>query len=289
MSSQRIWTSLVESAASLSPQVGLASERSDSPKSSLTAAPCSKNIGPPSPTTETCEQFQLFDAISLPEVFPASRAVLPGSDGARTTTVTSGRQCATLLDDASPLGFVVRTCLESSAWNSTACFLTWRALATRSNRLLFRLVPSMPRTEGTGFGLWQTPVSDDAVEGENGKVNSRGEPKLSAQVKLWPTPTSRDHKDGTAKSCQNVDPNGLLGRVVHLFPTPRAADADKNIRTPEGRAKERLRRKNGEDLPTHVGGQLNPMWVEWLMGYPIGHTACEGWAIPSSRKLPTKS
>ncbi|KVT81552.1 hypothetical protein WK59_18735 [Burkholderia ubonensis] len=23
------------------------------------------------------------------------------------------------------------------------------------------------------------------------------------------------------------------------------------------------------------GGQLNPEWVEWLMGWPIGHTALE--------------
>jgi len=37
--------------------------------------------------------------------------------------------------------------------------------------------------------LWQTPVADDAIDRVAGKLNSRGEPKLSAQVKLWPTPT----------------------------------------------------------------------------------------------------
>ena len=26
-------------------------------------------------------------------------------------------------------------------------------------------------------------------------------------------------------------------------------------------------------LQTQVGGQLNPDWVEWLMGWPIGWTA----------------
>jgi hypothetical protein len=30
--------------------------------------------------------------------------------------------------------------------------------------------------------LWQTPVADDAVDRAKGKVNSRGEPKLSGQV-----------------------------------------------------------------------------------------------------------
>ena len=28
----------------------------------------------------------------------------------------------------------------------------------------------------------------------------------------------------------------------------------------------------GKPLPRVVGGQLNPDWVEWLMGWPIGWT-----------------
>jgi hypothetical protein len=91
----------------------------------------------------------------------------------------------------------------------------------------------MPRTDETGSGLWQTPVSDDLVDRENGKFNSRGEPKLSAQVKMWPTPTGRDHKD--TGDCENVPDNGLLGRVVQ---------------------------------PTKENGSLNPAFVEFLMNYP---------------------
>ena len=68
---------------------------------------------------------------------------------------------------------------------------------------------------------------------------------------------------------------------------PLAADADKNIRTPEGRAKERLRRKNGEDLPTRVGGKLNPRFVEWLMGFPLGWTDVASWATPSCLTSPS--
>ena len=26
--------------------------------------------------------------------------------------------------------------------------------------------------------------------------------------------------------------------------------------------------------PTVAGGQLNPTWVEWLMGFPLGWTDC---------------
>jgi hypothetical protein len=31
-------------------------------------------------------------------------------------------------------------------------------------------------------------------------------------------------------------------------------------------------------------GSLNPTWVEWLMGYPIGHTDLKDWETPSYRK-----
>jgi hypothetical protein len=56
----------------------------------------------------------------------------------------------------------------------------------------------------------------------------------------WPTPTSRDWKDGTAESCRNVPVNSLLGRAVHVNST--------------------------------LTGKLNPQWVEWLMGFPSGWT-----------------
>ncbi len=113
-------------------------------------------------------------------------------------------------------------------------------------------------TNGIGSGLfatptekanmWQTLVSDDAVNRTKGKYNNRGEPKLSAQVKMYPTPTTRDHKDGSAKSCANVPANGLLGRVA---------------------------------VEGTESGSLNPQFVEWLMGYPMDYTRVE--LLPESK------
>jgi hypothetical protein len=31
-------------------------------------------------------------------------------------------------------------------------------------------------------------------------------------------------------------------------------------------------------------GQLNPTWVEWLMGFPLGWTDCQDSETPSSHK-----
>ena len=44
--------------------------------------------------------------------------------------------------------------------------------------------------------------------------------------------------------------------------------------------------KKGEQLPNVIGGQLNPTWVEWLMAWPLGHTACAHWATAKSRSKP---
>jgi hypothetical protein len=53
---------------------------------------------------------------------------------------------------------------------------------------------------------------------------------------LWPTPCARDWKGGAYPSEFKRDSPGLAARV---------------------------------------GGKLNPTWVEWLMGWPIGWTGCE--------------
>lgn len=90
------------------------------------------------------------------EDFLASHSVQPGSAEARRMTVISGRKCCELYRKSGPLWSLVRTLLVSSAWRSTRCYLTWKASATPARRLLFRLVPSMPRTEETGSQLWPT-------------------------------------------------------------------------------------------------------------------------------------
>ena len=108
---------------------------------------------------------------------------------------------------------------------------------------LWERITSVPLTSGTGFGLWQTPVADDAVNRKTGKWNSRGEPKLSAQV---------------------------------LLPTPRVSDAKAGIKiTPTIQRRVMQQMATLGELTTFRagGGPLNPNWVEWLMGWPIGHTA----------------
>lgn len=180
------------------------------------------------------KQLTLFQGDS-----PASRLVLPGSEEARKMTVTSGRKCCGLYQRSGPLGSLVRTLLVSYPWRSTRCYLTWKASATPAKRLLFRLVPSMPRIDGTDARLWATPAARD-YKGANSVDHLTREGR-------------RNHTD-------------QLANAVKLFPTPKAQNS---------RGSGERHGDGGQSLDVEVGGQLNPDWVEWLMGFPIGWTSLE--------------
>jgi len=53
-----------------------------------------------------------------------------------------------------------------------------------------------------------------------------------------------------------------------LLPTPTANDAKNNAGPSQYQ-------RHAEALNVIAGGPLNPEWVEWLMGFPVGWTALE--------------
>ena len=155
---------------------------------------------------------------------------------------------------------------------STLFKLTWKQQATPLGRSFFLLRASVRRTEGIAFSS-------------------------------WPTPTSRDYKDGDAKSCANVPTNGLLGRVVTLasWSTPTAQDGSRGSLPPRPRdtgvplsqqvaecGPARLtvsgETLTGSSAEMESGGPLNPDHSRWLMGLPPEWDDCAPMAIRSSRK-----
>lgn len=231
-------------------------------------------------------QEQLFS----PEDSLASRSALPGSERAREMTVSSGLRCSQLLKEQSPIGSLVRTLLASSEWNSIACLLTWNPKATPHGRLLFQLLPSTPDTAETAFGLWPTIKASDGEKcagGHRGKADT-----LTSAVKLWPTQTVCEvEKDlnhyqerrARQRSTKGGGDGPNLATAVKLLPTPCARDHF------PPHSKEYIQAKKDQwhgmsNLNDHVGGQLNPEWVEWLMGYPAGWTELSASEMPSCRR-----
>ena len=232
---------------------------------------------------------QQIASMSSAEASPVSLSVWPGSAEARQMTVISGRRCLGLSRKSGPLGSLARTLLDSSRWASTACYLTWKPAVTPAKRLLFRLVPSMPRTEGIASGLWAIPVAQPANGTPEAFLRRKRESvarghsmgicitDLAMQVKLWPTPRERDHHPS-----HSPDYTGNfrtdLGSAVRMMPTPSARDWK------SGKASQATMEHNSRPLSEVIGGSLNPNWVEWLMGYPLGWTVLEPSEMPSSRR-----
>src|SRR6202012_2154316 len=193
----------------------------------------------------------------------------------------SGVRCAELLANYDPSSCSWRTsqlCLDGEWAEFWETFP--RSGMTRSGRL-YPLLTLGRRTSENEFGSWPTPTVMDATLMAKTKKGQKGRHfvqlshlansgRIHLGLVMWPTPTSRDWKDGTAQSCQNVPVNGLLGRAVH-WPTPSVCgNYNRKGASPT----------SGDGLATRAGGALNPTWVEWLMGYPEGWTALEDEAIP---------
>ena len=187
-------------------------------------------------------------------------------------TVTSGRKWQGLLRTYNLSGPLARTseALLNNLWGSRAAFLTWKASGTASSHLLFQLVPSMHSTEGIEFGLWPTPTTQE-IEHPDMQLSRTGRRltkdkknshslNLADSVKMWPTPRAAEWK-GT----------GPLGSKSHKHRLAKSY-LDATVQEAE-----------------QITGQLNPAWVEWLMGYEIGHTDLKPSEMPSSRKSSRKS
>jgi hypothetical protein len=120
------------------------------------------------------------------------------------------------------------------------------------------------RITETDGGFWPTPDTRGFVnEGSLGMLSrmcdSREEYETMAhragkkkKERFWPTPTTRDHKgarkpEAMASTGRNPETNSLP-----------------------------------DSVGAHSGLSLNPYWVEWLMGFPIGQTVLKRSAMPKS-------
>lgn len=110
-----------------------------------------------------------------------------------------------------------------------------------------QMAPSMQKHQGCRNLMFPTPTTIDAGTGRfNTSIGGKPRPSLAlmARKNLWPTPTAHNAKETGA-------PSQLERKTVQLV-----------------------------DL---ASGLLNPSWVEWLMGFPIGFSASKDWATRKSR------
>ena len=216
---------------------------------------------------------QVYEQLTLfPEDSPANRLALPGNEEARKMTVSSGQKCSELSRKSGPLGSLVRMCLVSSVWHSTRCYLTWEPKGTKHNALLFQLAVSMPRTEETGSQYWPTPMASSWGGSGHRKT-------LNVMVRRGLI-TEEERRNFAAGNWGKTNPEllewlmGYTKTFTQLLPTPRMSDykTASNKRFYGGGYYRHQLDELLECTPLGRIGLLNPEWVEWLMGYPIGWT-----------------
>lgn len=100
--------------------------------------------------------------------------------------------------------------------------------------------------------LFPTPLSGSREAYPNIKMS--GKPNLAMAVKMYRTPTKNDSQNSTFPPSQ-VNRSSLVGQIM-----------------------------NEDTTKLEDGGQLNPDWVEWLMGFPIGWTALKPLATRKFQK-----
>ena len=215
------------------------------------------------------EELELTDQPSFPEVSHASPSVWLESKKVKGTTVTCGRKCSELSENLRRIGLSVRTYLESCELPLTTFVRTWSVLATKSGYLILKLRLSERCTGEKESRLLPTPCATLGTNGGPNQRDSSGRPGLQMAAMMWPTPRAQEYKDAlqSLPPSRIKDPgkDNLTQRVARtLLPTPTAADSfhSQNHTDSSGRPA----------LCGAVGGQLNPTWVEWLMGFPLGWT-----------------
>jgi hypothetical protein len=161
----------------------------------------------------------------------------------------------------------------SSSWKTPQCSLladldvfseTWpRWGMMRAGGCSEQSMPVL-RTSETESGLWRTPMARDWKD-----MSCSSQIYRQDQVKMWPTPCATDHKGSgkTGTLRDRLDYAAERGATKsNTYATPQARDF-RSGSTDRWDNPERTRNLNDQ-----IGGQLNPTWVEWLMGWPIGWT-----------------
>jgi len=138
---------------------------------------------------------------------------------------------------------------------------------------------------------WPTPATrDHHAQGATHNVASQSDSLSTIVEKKWPTPAARDHKgenspdhlsNGTGRLHMDQLPNAVAFLFSHSAPAtaqhgptlsqlrPIWHPLRASVIASHGRATWRRLVKGRNKR------RLNPSFVEWLMGWPIGHALCD--------------
>lgn len=149
--------------------------------------------------------------------------------------------------------------------------------------VLYPLMMWERRIVGKGGSFWPTIRATDADRGGRGDLIQAIRGNKNNHFRMWPTPKGHPSGPDFARVKRPASEGDDLATAVSrgMWPTPRASEW-KGV-GPLGSKSQayRLEKKYLDATVqerTGQSGSLNPTWVEWLMGYPLGWTALKDWA-----------
>jgi len=147
------------------------------------------------------------------------------------------------------------------------------------------------KAEALALGItnWSTPKATDGAKGGPGQsYGSGGTPPLPAQAAQWPTPAAQNWKGSSEASITRADGKSRMDilhyRAEQGFARPVPATAPDGQQCSHHAPISRplwasMIASHGRVvcrriLKGRARRRLNPLFVGWLMGWPIGHALC---------------
>jgi hypothetical protein len=146
------------------------------------------------------------------------------------------------------------------------CSVIWPRSGMTAGGQCWELPTLERRISGTGSGLsprFPTPLVGGTGPSTHGQISGQFRREMAKAFAKWPTPTVCGNYNRKGASPTSGD--GLATAVLKCA-TPTARDWR------SGKASQDTMERNSRPLSEQIGGSLNPTWVEWLMGWPLGWT-----------------
>ena len=238
-------------------------------------------------TSKTLTGEQLSDR-TLFAVDPLANHLAPPANGAEQMTLdTCGLGLEMPLAHYNQPTQSWRTSEDISLWGDYKLLENLPKSGMTRSGVLYQQPVWVRLIDETASSLWPTPTTQEVEhpnteltqtlrrKSKNGKTShSLG---LADAVRVWPTPTADDASNVNPKSNRF---RGLVAAVNEpMWPTPtygKLSGGTGGMQQIEAKylvgeitSEERRAMRAGN------GGKLNPMWVEWLMGFPLGWTDLE--------------
>ena len=188
------------------------------------------------------------------------------SDKGKMTSEICGRQLFAVYERSNPDGSSLKTSQDCSVQENQLK----RIMRSPNQNLFDTLEPFSETWPRAGMMLDGVCYRQPKWERRISEIGCGLLPTLTAYAAKWPTPY------GFSKDGRSNGPSGNeLGRAVNqslkTWPTPRTRNIDYWDKA--------YAEKKQTLCDSLVGGQLNPTWVEWLMGWPRNWTFLAGCCI----------